>query len=169
MGLFWINEWSVQVWMIYGSCFPYALDVLSTYTLFMTSANGNIIVSVDQASSLPYLYLQGYGWLSLSLTLYTGFVSRIYLVSLPIFTRTSPGQTSSWHICMLAKGPSQKLCLQASLLSRHILLMASVASLNSMFTLVLLDSSFSIAFQCTSVSRIWIHCSYKFASQYSPI
>lgn len=59
----------------------------------MTSANGNLIVSVDQASSLPYLYLQGYGWLSLSLTLYTGFVSRIYLVSLPIFTRTSPGQT----------------------------------------------------------------------------
>lgn len=46
--------------MIYDSCFPYALDALSTYTFLMTLANGNKIVSVYHASSHPDLYLQGH-------------------------------------------------------------------------------------------------------------
>lgn len=110
------------LWLLFPICPGCPLYIHSLHDL---SKWKHSCISLLCFTSHPDLYLQGHGWLSLSLTLYVGSVSRICLVSLLTFTRASPGQTSSWHICLLAKGPSQELCLQASPLSIHILLMAS--------------------------------------------
>lgn len=98
----------MQACPIYGSCFPYALDALPTDTLFLTSADGNRIVTVHHVSSHPGLCPQGHGYLTLHLSLPTELVFGICLISLPSFLSASMGKTLTMAQLPVGKRPQSR-------------------------------------------------------------
>ena len=101
---------------------------------------------------------------------------RIGLQDLPNFSSYfhlswPGGKPSSWHVCMLAKGSSEELCLQAHVPSRHILLMASRLILLRQHVHI---SSLGLLSFCNipifqSLQNMNLLFLPKFMSQYSPV